>query len=84
MKEFWGGFIELELKVENLAKVVHFAFNYMPSSIEILDQKEIKVKAIDFAGAMNDMLAKLHQYNIALNNAQSQLAKYQPKEAKKA
>ena len=61
--ETWSTFAELELELPDLLTLNHFCFFYLPSSVEILDTTEIKIKTQELTNSINDMLARLHQYN---------------------
>jgi len=67
-EEFFIMFVELEMKVHDFNKLLNFCYNYLPSSIEILDVEKVVVPIREFSSAMNEMLAKLHHYNMVLNN----------------
>lgn len=73
IKEMWSSFIELELGFDDFIRLNQFCFSYLPSSIEIIDQETINLTANDFNKAMNDLLNRLHEYNLALNNLNAQL-----------
>lgn len=61
-----SGFIELELLFENLTSLLGFIFDYMPSSVEIIEPKEVEEKTDLISDLMNDLAAKLHQYDSAV------------------
>lgn len=67
-EKLFSTFVELELKIENQLRLNHFCFDYLPSSIEILDIENMNIKANDFTNGLNDLLARLHEYNVALSN----------------
>lgn len=68
IKEFFSTFSELEIEVKNIEKLIGIIFDYMPSSIEILEPKNIVVDTIEIAGVLNDLIAKLHRYDSLLRD----------------
>jgi len=65
-KGFFSIFTELELLLSNLPVLVGFCFDYMPSSVEILAPEEIRLKARELGGFLNDLQAKLHRTDMAI------------------
>jgi hypothetical protein len=61
-------FVELELNIENNLRLNHFCFDYLPSSIEILDAETMTLETREITAGLNDLLARLHEYNVALSN----------------
>lgn len=68
LKEFWMGFIELELVFDDLVTLNHFCFDYLPSSIEILNKETIDVPRATLTLLLNDMLVNMHKYNMHITN----------------
>ena len=69
---FWSIFTEIELKFEDINVITVFCFEYMPSSIEILDPEELKFQSTEIAGFLNDLLARLHKYDMVVKNLQAE------------
>ncbi len=65
---FFSCFIEIEMKITDLNKLMGFCFDYLPSSLEILDTEKVTIPVREFHFAMSEMIEKLHQYNITVNN----------------
>jgi len=63
-EEFWGTFAELELWIKNLSSLVEFCFDYMPSSVEVIEPKEVHLKEHEVSGLMNDLQGNLHRMNM--------------------
>jgi len=72
IKELWSCFAEIEIEFEKLDKFVGFCFDYMPSSVEILEPDEFKVESGKFTDVMNDLLAKLHQYDMLIKSLKAE------------
>ena len=64
----WVTFAELEILTKDIPTLIGFCFDYMPSSIEILEPKEIKLKESTLSNIMNDLQAKLHKLDMAVKN----------------
>ena len=72
MAGFWSIFSEIELKFEDINAITIFCFEYMPSSIEILELEELKFDSRNFAGFLNDLLSRLHEYDMVVKNLQAE------------
>jgi len=59
-------FVDLELMVRNASELAFFCFDYMPSSIEIIEPEKFHYDAADFAAFFNDMVARLHRLDAHL------------------
>jgi hypothetical protein len=65
---FFCSFVELELLVKNMAVFTTLCFDYMPSSVEIVEPANMKVKCTEISDFVNDMLAKLHEVDMRFKN----------------
>ena len=54
-------FVELEIYVKNASTLAYFCFDYMPSSIEIIEPETFHYSATDFSSFFNDLQARLHR-----------------------
>ncbi len=45
----WLTFVELELWIKNLPSLIGFCFDYMPSSVEIIEPKQLTFKNFDIS-----------------------------------
>ena len=68
VKGLWSSFAELELEFNNLYDLIGFSFDYMPSTIEILKPEKIDIDMYDINELLNDLLAKLHNYDMVTKN----------------
>ncbi len=66
--EMFSAFVVLEVAFNDIKRLHHFCFFYLPSSIELLDANDVTLTASDFTSSMNDLLAALHQYNMMVSN----------------
>ena len=81
MDKFWSTFAEMELKIKKVDDLVGFCFDFMPSSIEILEPSRIDTNNFEMNNLFNDLLARLHQYDMVVKNlsAQNKLLQKQKK-----
>ena len=68
VKELWSTFAELELDFKNFQDLTSFCFDYMPSSVEIVEPQDLNIKQVELSSMLNDVLAKLHQYQMFISN----------------
>lgn len=64
----WSTFADIDLNFKDIDQLVGFCFEYMPSSIEITEPLNIGMKCVDLSNMMNDLLAKIHRYDMAVKN----------------
>ena len=67
-EKYYAIFAEVEIKIINFTKLLQFCYDYMPTSIEILDTEKVVMPIREFANGINDSLIRLHQYNITVAN----------------
>lgn len=68
VKQFWSCFVEVEMRIENIDKLIGFCFDFMPSSIDILEPSTLEMPAREVNGFINDLMARLHRYDMFLKN----------------
>ena len=69
LEKMWSTFSDLEIEVEDISKLIGISFDYMPSSIEILEPPKMNIETIKITDLLNDLLAKLHKADMLLKNA---------------
>jgi len=47
-------------------------FDFMPSSIEILEPQSLELKSQELTDFLNDLITRLHNYNVIVNNLQAE------------
>ncbi len=57
-------FVELEILSKRAEHLLWFCFDYMPSSIEIIDPEIIKHNSHDFSNYLNDLQSRLHNMDM--------------------
>jgi hypothetical protein len=65
-EELFSIFVELELLIKGVGEIVFFCFDYMPSSVEILEPEDLIYKNRDLSSLLNDLQQRLHTYDMAL------------------
>ncbi|MBI2549700.1 hypothetical protein HYV83_00780 [Candidatus Woesearchaeota archaeon] len=65
---FFSTFAELQVLVKNFAALVNICFNYMPSSVEIVEPTQFKLAPLEFSNLFNDLLGRLHEVDMRLKN----------------
>ncbi len=61
-------FSEIEFETNDLQKISDICFDYMPSSVEILEPAGADMDMAVISGMFNDILAKLHRYDMLVKN----------------
>ncbi|HLD12972.1 MAG TPA: hypothetical protein VJB87_05280 [Candidatus Nanoarchaeia archaeon] len=67
-KPLWSSFAEMEISYKDMESIFGFCFDFMPSSVEILAPEELTLKERNISNFVNDLLARLHQYDMILKN----------------
>ena len=57
----FAGFVELEIKVKDLESLTMFCFEFLPSSVEVLEPASINVDARFLTNFYTDLLLKVHK-----------------------
>ena len=65
-EEMFSAFTEIGILFKDMQALIGFCFDFMPSSVEILDPEKLSFNSNKFAGLINDLLAKIHQMNLKL------------------
>jgi len=58
--ELFSTFADLQIWAKSFGHLVEFLFNYMPSSIEVLEPQEVSLKRIDLGNLMTELAGRLH------------------------
>ena len=64
----WSTFCELDINFNNPEQLTIFCFDFMPSSVEILEPINMNMKCTNLSNLFNDLLAKLHRYDMVVKN----------------
>lgn len=71
-ERLFSTFAEVEIEIKDFDEFVGICFDYMPSSVEILKPDKFNLNSKDFENFVNDLLAKLHQYDMIIKNLKAQ------------
>jgi hypothetical protein len=63
--DLFSTYAEVQVCIENLKRFTEIIFDYMPSSIEITDPSEIKLKTQDANLLLNELASNLHKYDLS-------------------
>ncbi|MDD5086480.1 MAG: hypothetical protein PHV16_01880 [Candidatus Nanoarchaeia archaeon] len=76
-EKMFSAFVELELLLNNIDSLIGFCFDYMPSSLEIVEPEKMKFNSNELAAVLNDMVGKLQNINVRAtqNNIEQQSIK---------
>lgn len=64
--ELFASFVEIEFMADNLDVVASFCFDFLPSSIEIVEPEKMKINTHHISNLLNDLLSKLHNADMAV------------------
>ncbi len=62
-KDLYTMFAEVEVKTDSFAKLLDLVFEFMPSSIEVIDPLDIELNLQEATMFMNDLSGRLHKYD---------------------
>ena len=60
------------MEVNGVENLIGFCFDFMPSSIEILEPNNLSMEIQEIGDLLNDLLARLHKYDMALKSIRAQ------------
>ncbi|MAE43086.1 hypothetical protein CMO93_04895 [Candidatus Woesearchaeota archaeon] len=71
-EELWATFVELEMVIKGIPKLIAFCFDYMPSSVEILKPEELHMNKSTIANFANDLQARLHDVDMIVKKLKNE------------
>ena len=88
--KIFSGFVEFGAEVEDFSTLVGLVFDWMPSSVEIIEPEKVAENTRELNNVLNDLACKLHQYDAAVKKLKAkaillakELAKYKPSQEQK-
>jgi len=84
-RKIFSTFAEVELLVKGLSRLMGFVFDFMPSSIEIIEPIHFRLELNDANSIVNDLATRLHRYDASLKtfSMENEILKKQLEELKK-
>lgn len=76
-ENYFSTFSEMVIEFEKPAMIIGFCFDYMPSSLEIIEPEYLDLRSAELAGLLNDLLTRLHSMSMSMANtsAENQILK---------
>ena len=71
-KDFYSCFSEIEFDCPNFLRLVELVFDFMPSSIEIIEPAELRMNMQEATSFLNVLSGRLHRYDEIAKIAQLQ------------
>lgn len=71
-KPLFSTFCEIEIETKKMDDLFGFCFDFMPSSVEIYDPAELILNIDAVNDMVNELITKLHQYDMAFKNIYAQ------------
>jgi|SRR3989344_4104166 len=68
IKEMWSTFVEFRITFDDLGHLTLFCFDYMPSSVDILEPVKFNLESQELNALFNDLMGKIHHYDMLLKN----------------
>lgn len=62
-EDFYSCFGEVEVEVPTLGKLMDLVFDFMPSSVEIIDPSDLEFDCQEATMFLNDLAGRLHKYD---------------------
>ena len=64
--ELFSTFAEIEFSAKDFDVVFSFCFDFLPSSIEIIEPEHIEIKSLEVTKMLTDFLSKMHNADMAV------------------
>ena len=71
-EKLFAVFVELDMVIKGMPKLIGFCFDYMPSSIEITKPEEFAVKKSTIENFINDLQARLHNVDMIVKKQKNE------------
>lgn len=70
--KMFSTFADIELETDSFKKLTDICFDFMPSTIEIIEPAGLEVDTNHITEMLNDLLAKMHKYSFVLNKIKTE------------
>jgi len=71
-ENFFSAFAEIEIEIDDLSVLSNICFDYMPSSVEIIEPESMELKSVKLSDFVNDLMARLHDVDMRLKSITTQ------------
>ena len=71
-EKLWATFVELDMIIKGIPKLIAFCFDYMPSSIEISKPEEFVMRKSSVEDLINDLQARLHDVDMTIKRQKNE------------
>lgn len=68
----WAIFVELDMVIKGIPKLIAFCFDYMPSSIQVIKPEEFTITNNLIEDFANDLQARLHTVDMLVKNLKNE------------
>lgn len=65
-------FADIEMLAKTPSNIVDYCFDYMPSSIELIEPENVKFNSHEFSNFFNDLQARLHQLDMIVKKLRAE------------
>ena len=72
-KEIFTCFSEVDFEVGNFSRLSEIMFDFMPSSVEILEPSKVSLDSSDATSLLNNISGRLHRYDDVAKIAQAKI-----------
>jgi len=70
--ELWSTFVELEMVIKGIKKLIAFCFDYMPSSVQIVKPEQYNLDRTMIENFINDLQGRLHQVDMIVKQQKNE------------
>ena len=70
--QLFSVYTEVEAIFKDFDTMTGVCFDYMPSSIEIIEPSDFRTKSLDMSNLFNDLLARMHEVDMRLKNTNAE------------
>ncbi len=70
VENLFSCFVEIEFITENVTRLLNLVFEFMPSSVEIIEPETLRMSVADANALANDLSTRLHQYDAIAKKVQ--------------
>ncbi|MBL7055837.1 hypothetical protein ISS07_02910 [Candidatus Woesearchaeota archaeon] len=72
--DLWSTFVEMEMVIKGIKKLIAFCFDYMPSSVQIIKPEQYNLDRSMVENFINDLQGRLHQVDMVVKKQKNENA----------